>query len=277
MLRNKYYNPHVLAIGICPAIQDKVYMDPITLLIVCPLVFLAGLVDSIAGGGGLISLPAYMIAGLPAHTALGTNKLSSAIGAMVATLRMARGGYIMMRLAIPAAIGALVGSAVGARLALLTPAGVFQILLIVALPIVAFFVLRKRTLDVPEDAEISPRRQVVIVAAVSLLVGGYDGFYGPGTGTFMLIAFTALAKLQVKDASGEVRVANLASNVAALVTFLSSGVVWIGLGLTAAAFSILGNYIGSGLVMKDGTKIVRPIIVVVLAMLFVKVIWDLVA
>ena len=277
MLRNKYYNPHVLAIGICPAIQDKVYMDPITLLIVCPLVFLAGLVDSIAGGGGLISLPAYMIAGLPAHTALGTNKLSSAIGATVATFRMARGGYIMMRLAIPAAIGALVGSAVGARLALLTPAGVFQILLIVALPIVAFFVLRKRTLDVPEDAEISPRRQIVIVAAVSLLMGGYDGFYGPGTGTFMLIAFTALAKLPVKDASGEVRVANLASNVAALVTFLSSGVVWIGLGLTAAAFSILGNYIGSGLVMKGGAKIVRPIIVVVLAMLFVKVIWDLVA
>lgn len=252
-------------------------MDPITLLIVCPLVFLAGLVDSIAGGGGLISLPAYMIAGLPAHTALGTNKLSSAIGAAVATFRMARGGYIMVRLAIPAAIGALAGSAIGARLALLTPAGVFQVLLIVALPIVAFFVLRKRTLDVPADARISPRRQVAIVAAVSLIVGGYDGFYGPGTGTFMLIAFTALAKLPVKDASGEVRVANLASNIAALVTFLSSGVVWIGLGLTAAAFSILGNYIGSGLVMKGGAKIVRPIIVAVLVMLFVKVVWDLAA
>ena len=248
-------------------------MDPITLLIVCPLVFLAGLVDSIAGGGGLISLPAYMIAGLPAHAALGTNKLSSAIGATVATLRMARGGYIMMRLAIPAAIGALAGSAVGARLALLTPAGVFQILLVAALPVVAFFVLRKRTLDVSEDAEISPRRQTAIVAAVSLLVGGYDG---PGTGTFMLIAFTALAKLPVKDASGEVRVANLASNVAALATFLSSGVVWVGLGLAAAAFSILGNYIGSGLVMKGGVKIVRPIIVVVLVMLFIKVILDLV-
>lgn len=250
-------------------------MDPITLLIVCPLVFLAGLIDSIAGGGGLISLPAYMIAGLPAHTALGTNKLSSAIGSIVATARMARGGYIVLRLAIPAVVGALAGSAVGARLALLTPDGVFQVLLIVALPIVAFFVLRKRTLDVPKDASISPRRQIAVVAGVSVLVGGYDGFYGPGTGTFMLIAFTALAKLPVKDASGEVRVANLASNVAALATFLSSGVVWIELGLIAAMFSILGNYIGSGLVMKDGSKVVRPIIVVVLAILFVKVVWDL--
>lgn len=250
-------------------------MDPITLLIVCPLVFLAGLIDSIAGGGGLISLPAYMIAGLPAHTALGTNKLSSAIGSIVATARMARGGYIVLRLAIPAVVGALAGSAVGARLALFTPDGVFQVLLIVALPIVAFFVLRKRTLDVPKDASISPRRQIAVVAGVSVLVGGYDGFYGPGTGTFMLIAFTALAKLPVKDASGEVRVANLASNVTALATFLSSGVVWIELGLIAAMFSILGNYIGSGLVMKDGSKVVRPIIVVVLAILFVKVVWDL--
>lgn len=250
-------------------------MDPITLLIVCPLVFLAGLIDSIAGGGGLVSLPAYMIAGLPAHTALGTNKLSSAVGSIVATARMARGGYIVLRLAIPAVVGALAGSAVGARLALLTPDGVFQALLIVALPIVAFFVLRKRTLDVPKDASISPRRQIAVVAGVSVLVGGYDGFYGPGTGTFMLIAFTALAKLPVKDASGEVRVANLASNVAALATFLSSGVVWIELGLIAAMFSILGNYIGSGLVMKDGSKVVRPIIVVVLAILFVKVVWDL--
>lgn len=252
-------------------------MDPITLLIVYPLVFLAGLIDSIAGGGGLISLPAYMLAGLPAHVALGTNKLSAAIGSAVSTLRMARGGYIALRLAVPAVAGALIGSAIGARLALLTPDGVFQILLVVLLPIVAFFVLKKRTLDAPKDAAISTRKQMAIVGIVSLFVGGYDGFYGPGTGTFMLIAFTALAKLPVKDASGEVRIANLASNTAALATFLSSGVVWIGLGLTAAAFSILGNYIGSGLVMKGGAKVVRPIIITVLAILFIKVIWDLAA
>ena len=250
-------------------------MDPIMLLIVCPLVFLAGLVDSIAGGGGLISLPAYMIAGLPAHAALGTNKLSSAIGASIATLRMARGGYITLKLAIPAALGALAGSAVGARLALLTPDNVFQMLLLVALPIAAFIVLRKRTIGGDETLPMTIKKRCAIVVAVAILVGAYDGFYGPGTGTFMLIAFTGAAKLGVKEASGEVRVANLASNVAALVTFLASGVVWVGLGLIAAAFSILGNYIGSGMVMKDGSKIVRPIIIVVLIILFIKVIWDL--
>lgn len=250
-------------------------MDPITLLIVCPLVFLAGLVDSIAGGGGLISLTAYLLAGLPAHTALGTNKLSSSIGTVVATARMARGGYIKLRLAVPAAVGAVAGSAIGAKLALLTPDGIFQILLVVALPFVAFAVLRKRAIDTPDAAEISPRKQYAVVAIASVVLGGYDGFYGPGTGTFMLIAFTSAAKLPVKQASGEVKVANLASNVAALVTFFMHGAVWMGLGLVAAVFSIAGNYLGAGMVMKDGTKIVRPIIVVVLGLLFVKVLFDL--
>ena len=186
-------------------------MDSVTLIIVCPLVFLAGLVDSIAGGGGLISLTSYLIAGLPAHAALGTNKLSSAIGTIVATARMAKGGYIKLRLAVPAALGALAGSAIGAKLAMLTPDNVFEMLLIVALPFVAFAVLRKRAIDVPDDASISPRKQYAVVAVVSILIGAYDGFYGPGTGTFMLIAFTAAAKLPVKEASGEVKVANLAS------------------------------------------------------------------
>ena len=93
----------------------------------------------------------------------------------------------------------------------------------------------------------------------------------------MLIAFTAAAKLPVKEASGEVKVANLASNIAALITFLMHGVVWIGLGLTAAVFSIAGNYLGAGMIMKDGTKIVRPIVIVVLGLLFAKVLFDLMA
>lgn len=104
----------------------------------------------------------------------------------------------------------------------------------------------------------------------------YDGFYGPGTGTFMLLAFTAAAKLPVREANGEVKCANLASNVAALVTFAANGAVWWGLGLVASVFAIAGSYVGSGLVMKNGAKVVRPIMLVVLALLFVKVLYDLV-
>ena len=192
-------------------------MDPITLLIVCPLVFLAMLVDAIAGGGGLISLTAYLVAGLPPHVALGTNKVSSAIGTVVATARFAKSGLI--KIAIPAVIFALAGSAIGAKVALHTPDGVIQMIMVFALPVVAFFVLRKRALDVPADATISTKKQIAIIAISSFFIGMYDGFYGPGTGTFMLLAFTAAAKLPVREANGEAKCANLASRSPPMVPF----------------------------------------------------------
>ena len=251
-------------------------MDPVTLLIVCPLVFLAGVVDSIAGGGGLISLTAYLLAGVPAHVALGTNKFSSAIGTAVATARFIKEGFVKWRLALPAAAGALAGSAVGAQLAMLTPDGIFKWIMIGLLPVVAFAVLRKRDLEPERRAvALTPGKQLAIVVVSSLVIGCYDGFYGPGTGTFMMLAFTGAAMLSVQESAGQTKVANLASNVAGLVTFLMHGVAWLELGLVAAVFSIAGNYIGSGLVIKDGSKIVRPIVLVVLALLFVKVAFDL--
>ena len=110
-------------------------------IIVCPLVFLAGFVDAIAGGGGLISLPAYMLAGLPVHNAIGTNKLSSAMGATLTTARFAKSGFIKLRFAIPCSAAALLGSAIGARIALLIPEHVFKIIMLFVLPLVAAYVM----------------------------------------------------------------------------------------------------------------------------------------
>ncbi len=248
--------------------------DLSALLIICPLVFLAGFVDAIAGGGGLISLPAYLLAGIPPVTAVGTNKLASAIGTATATFRLWRGGYVSFRKAAPAGIAAIAGSLIGARLALIAPEEVFRMLLIVALPIAAAFVMRKRTLRDETDHTMSHGRRMAIVVTFAFLLGGYDGFYGPGTGTFMLIAFTAVARMSVKEASGEMKVANLASNIAALAMFASNGATLIALGLIAAVFQTLGSYLGAGRVMKDGTRIVRPIIVAVLILLFAKVILE---
>lgn len=243
--------------------------DPITLLIVCPLVFLGGFVDAIAGGGGIITLPAYLMAGVPAHVALATNKLSSAVGTCVSTARLARGGYIDARLALPAVACALVGSPVGARLALLVPEDAFRFVLMLALPIVAVFVLRKKSLR-PETLPMPRARRLALLCASALVCGIYDGFYGPGTGTFLLLLFSGAARLGIRDASGEMKAVNLASNVAALVTFALAGQVWWTLGLVAGAFGIAGHYLGAGRVLHDGTRIVRPIIAVVLVLLFAK-------
>lgn len=117
-----------------------------TFLLVCPLVFLAGFVDAIGGGGGLISLPAYLLAGVPVHFALATNKMSSASGTLISTVRICRSIKIRWKLAIPAVACALAGSYIGTRLSLLTDEKILRYVLIVVLPVVAFFVLRKNSL-----------------------------------------------------------------------------------------------------------------------------------
>ena len=157
-------------------------------IIVCPLVFLAGFVDAIAGGGGLISLPAYMLAGLPVHNAIGTNKLSSAMGATLTTARFAKSGFIELRFAIPCSAAALLGSAIGARIALLIPEHVFKIIMLFVLPLVAAYVMSKKSLKDRSELEPFPFTKAIIIAVLcALFIGMYDGFYGPGTGTFLLL------------------------------------------------------------------------------------------
>ena len=121
-------------------------LTPLHFLIVCPLVALAGFVDSIAGGGGLISLPAYLISGLPVHACIATNKLSSSMGTTVATVSYARSGFIDWRLALPCSAAALAGAALGANIALLISDAVFRAIMLVVLPLTALYVLRKKEL-----------------------------------------------------------------------------------------------------------------------------------
>ena len=244
-------------------------------LIVVLGVFLASFVDGIAGGGGIISVPTYFLAGLPAHLALGTNKLSSCIGTAVSTGRFIRGGYVDWKLGIPSVLLALVGSHLGTLLQLALDERYLKWLLLLVLPVVAVVVMRQRSFP-EERGSIAPGKQAVIVLLASLFVGAYDGFYGPGTGTFLILIFCNLGKLDLRTASGNVKLVNLSSNVGSVVTSFLNGKVFIVLGLIGAVASIAGHYIGSGLAIKDGSKIVRPVILVVLLLLAVKVVSELV-
>lgn len=244
-------------------------------LIVCPLVFLASFVDSIAGGGGLISLPAYLLAGVPVHSAIATNKLSSATGTVISTARFVKNRYADMKIAPWSMAAAVAGSLLGANLSLHTSERVLQILLIVLLPLIAFYVLKNKDLEPEHPFSLPRRRQYLIVAAASFVIGAYDGFYGPGTGTFLLLIFTGLAKMDLRTSSGNMKLVNLSSNVAALATFILAGKVVWGLGLTASLFSAAGHFLGSGMVMKNGTRVVRPLIVIVLVLLFLKILTEI--
>lgn len=242
-------------------------------LIVCPLLFLAGLVDSIAGGGGLISLPAYLIAGVPPHMALGTNKLGSSMGTTISTLRFAKNGFIKGKIAVCAAVMALAGSALGANLTLLLSENIIRHMMIVVLPIVAFYVLRNKSMGDNELTGTVPENKVFVISlAAAFAIGAYDGFYGPGTGTFLILILTGAARMGIRQASGITKVINLSANVAALVTFILNGKVIFPLGLAAGVFCIAGHYIGSGLVVNNGQRIVRPVVLIVLVILFIKII-----
>ncbi|MFV0518051.1 MAG: TSUP family transporter [Aminipila sp.] len=246
-----------------------------TYLIVCPLVFVAAFIDSIAGGGGIISLPAYIIAGVPPHYALGSNKLSSFMGTIVSTARYIKHGAADLKIAPFSIVLALIGSAIGANLALYVSEEFLKNLLIIVLPVVAFFVLRKNSFgENNQETEIDRKKQVAIALVAAFIIGGYDGFYGPGTGTFLILILTSLAHMDIKIASGNTKLINLSSNLAALVTFMINGKVLFLLALIAGVFGILGNYIGSGLVLKSGTKVVKPVMVLVLILLFIKIVTE---
>ncbi len=241
-------------------------------LIVCPLVFLAGFVDSIAGGGGLISFPAYLLAGVPVHVILGTSKLSAFPGAIVAAARFAKSGLVQWKLALPCGLIAALGAFAGARIALGVDEAVIRSLMVVVLPVVAFYVLRSKPDPGEEEKEELPFEKLLIPSlAASFVIGAYDGFYGPGTGTFLILVFAGPLKMHMKHSAGISKVVNLAADIGALLTFTASGKVNVALGVAAALFCMAGSYFGSGLVVNNGQKIVRPVILTVLVLLFAKI------
>ena len=176
------------------------------------------------------------------------------------------------KLAIPAMIFAVAGASVGANISLRVDDQVFMMMLVIMLPVVAFVVLNKKIFhDGGDDASDFSVRKVIIATAAAFLIGMYDGFYGPGTGTFLIIAFTVFAKLDIRSANAQAKVINLTTNITSLTIFLLNGQVVFLLGLAAAACNMAGNYVGAGLAMRGGGKITRPVILLVLALLFLKI------
>ena len=223
----------------------------------------------------LISVPVYLLAGLPTHFALGTNKMSAGLGTVVSTVRYIKNGFVDWVLAIPSVGFALYGAHLGTRLQIALDERYLKYLLLFVLPVVAFVMLKQKKFP-EEKGEINVWLQRAIVWGASFVVGGYDGFYGPGTGTFLLLIFCNFAKMDLRTASGNVKVVNLSSNIGALFTSLMAGKVLVPVGLIVAVFSIAGHYIGAGLTIKNGAKIVRPVILIVLVLLAIKVVTELI-
>jgi len=248
-----------------------------TLLIVCPLIFLAGFIDSIAGGGGLISIPAYLLAGLPIHFAYGTNKFSAAFGTFFSVVRFIKSKKVHYKSAVASSVSALIGAFLGAWAALATDEKYLRYCLIILLPIIAVFLLTRRGFGENNKAvEISDKKIIVLSILAGLILGAYDGFFGPGTGTFLILVYTGIIGFDMTIASGNAKVVNLASSISSLATFMMGGKVVLFIAIPAAISGILGNWIGSGLAIKNGAKVIKPVLVGVFILLFMKIVFDLI-
>lgn len=243
-------------------------------VIVFLLIGFAGFIDSIAGGGGLVAVPTYLALGMPAELILGTNKCVSSTGATFAVFRYIRSRTIIWKTVIYAILAALLGSVIGASLsAYLSRALIFTMLLVV-IPILLY--LQARQVPSHSVAPDLTQRQVILRTILAgFFLGGYDGIFGPGTGTFLLLAFMLFLHMNAREASANARIVNYASNVSAFAYFLIQGRIFWQIAVVAVFASIFGNWLGSGLVLSNADRIVVPVFRFVLLMLMLKCSYDL--
>ncbi|MFA6093447.1 MAG: TSUP family transporter [Elusimicrobiota bacterium] len=237
--------------------------------------FLSGVVDSLAGGGGLITLPAYLAMGLNPALLLGTNKLSSCIGTTVSMGLYSRSLRLNVRQMLPACAASVLGAALGAKTALRLDPSWIRWLLLAALPPIAIAVLARGRAQEDDSGAAAPRPVLRRrTALISLPIGLYDGFFGPGTGIFLALGFNRFCRFSLLRSTAWAKAVNWSSNVTALCAFLAAGAADLRLGLVMGGISAAGHFTGSHLGLRRGAKIIRPVIAVVCTGLFLKILRD---
>jgi len=246
-------------------------MEIATFLVLVGAAFCAGVTDAIAGGGGLITMPALLSSGLPVATALGTNKGQSVFGSAAALVSFWRAGRIERARVAALFVPALAGAATGAAIAAHLDPKVLRPLVIALLVGAALFVALRPPLRVVARTRPPSRR---IAAAIALTIGAYDGFFGPGTGTFLIVALVAWQGDGVLAASAHAKVANFASNLAAVALFASQDQIAWGIALPMALFQALGATLGARIAVRNGDALVRKIVLAVVIAAAARLAWQ---
>ncbi len=251
-------------------------MTPLVVVLLACSAFVAGLVDSIAGGGGLVTVPALLAVGLPAPVALATNKGQASFGAISSFLSFwSRGGIDRKRAPLGFALG-FVGSLAGARVLLMVrPEPLKPVVLVLLLMAAAFIAWPRKPPTTPGEGEPHARAMLALVP-IAFGLGFYDGFFGPGVGSMLIVAFVLVFGDTLTRASGNAKVVNLASNLAALLLFTLKGTVLWSIAIPMAAANALGAFVGARLAVKRGDKFVRVVVLGVVTVLVLKMAYDLV-
>ena len=236
----------------------------------------AGFVDAMAGGGGLIQLPALLV-GLPNKDLpliLGTNKVPSIFGTAAAARNYFKNIKPDIPLTVTMMVPAFAGSMAGAGLAATIPKEFFKPFLVFLLLVVAIYTWRKPELGMSENLKYTNRKRLVIVAVIGLLIGFYDGIFGPGTGTFLVFFLVSAIGFAFLKASATAKLVNIATNAGAILSFQLTGHIWWQLGLLLAFANVTGAIIGSRLAIRGGSPLVRKVFLAVTFLLIARVAWD---
>lgn len=247
-------------------------MDYITkLLIIIPVFFVAGVIDSIGGGGGLIALPTYLMIGLPIRMAYGCNKLQAGLGNLVAAIKYFRKNMVDLKIALIAAVTAMTGAYFGTKIIFLLPEDLIQKAITIALPAIALImVLRKTNAEnVILKSEIS-KKTIIQALIVGLVMGFYNSLFGPGVGTVAIIGFSMIMHYDARVASGNGKVLIVLTNAIALVSYVKTGNIAYEIALPAAAAAIGGNLVGVNLAIKKGEKIIKPVMLIIVVLTVIK-------
>lgn len=247
------------------------FFDHLTLLLIAAA-FIAGIIDAIAGGGGMITIPALLLAGIPPVEALGTNKLQGLFGSSSATIAYARKGHVDFKNLWPEALMSLTGSVFGALLATVLPVDIMRASLpLLLIGIALYFAIKPNIGDLDRTRRVTP---FLFGITIVPLIGFYDGVFGPGTGSFFMLAFVSLAGYGVLKATAHTKLLNCASNVGGFATFAAFGVINWKIGLCMGIAQFVGAQVGASLAMRIGSKIIKPLLIVVSLALAIRLMMD---
>jgi uncharacterized membrane protein YfcA len=247
-------------------------MEPIVILLLSLMSFLAGFIDSVAGGGGLVLIPSLLLAGIPPQTALGTNKFAAIFGTSTALANFMKHGKVIWKIAGFGLVFSVIGSVIGTKSILYFDEKTTAKIILLLLPITAIITfLPKRQLKT-SLSDLSKKDLYLFTPLLCFMVGFYDGFFGPGTGTFLIFGFYIFLGLHLINASAISKVFNLASNLGSFVTFAFADRVLYGIGIPIAISNLVGGYLGSRLAIKKGQQFIKVFLLIVFGILFVTLI-----
>lgn len=246
----------------------------VKLILLCAAGFTAAAVDAIAGGGGLISLPSILAAGVPPHFALGTNKIASTFGACTSAYTFTRLGKVfipLIRFTVPCTF---VGSVVGVLTALKIGQGFLKIIILVLVFATAVYTIVKKDFGNEDKFTGLTRKNILQGCIFAFSLGFYDGFFGPGTGSFLIFLFIKIYGFDFTIAAGNSKVLNFVSNITSLAMFAVNGKIYYMVGIPMALVMIAGARVGSKIAIKNGAKVIKPIFVTIAAVLTLKLLFD---